>query len=208
MKSKIVYENIFDESILAISKKKIVLDIGGFSPLKGFDPRKCDLTPYRSEFWTTRYYCLDVLTEGKPQILGDAHELPIKSESIDGIICYAVLEHVIEPQKVVDEMYRVLERGGETFLYVPFLYPYHATSLFKDYHRFTSDIILHMFKDFDEITIQPGENFAKTALRFMTAFSYRNYLKFLEKPLEFLFKHRARHDRMKNTTGFHIYARK
>lgn len=61
---------------------------------------------------------------------------------------------------------------------------------------------------FDEITIQPGENFAKIALRFMTAFSYRNYLKFLEKTLEFLFKHRARHDRIKNTTGFHIYARK
>jgi len=193
---------------LAISKKKVVLDIGGFSPLKGFDQRKCKISSYKKEFRKTRYYCLDILTEGKPHILGDAHELPIKNESIDGIICLAVLEHILDPQRAVNEMYRVLKKTGIAFLYVPFLYPYHADSFMKDYHRFTIDIILYMFKDFDEITIQPGENFAKTSLRFMTAFAYRNHLKFLEKSLEYIFKHISRFDLVKNTTGFNICARK
>lgn len=207
MKSIIVYENIYESSIRLLSKKKVVLDIGGFAPFKGVDPgRKSQLINYKNLFDKTQYYCLDVLTEGNPQILGDAMILPIKNESIDGILCYAVLEHIIEPQKAVNEIFRVLNKGGGAFFYVPFLDPYHAEPMFKDYHRFTEDIILHMFRDFNEVTIQSGENFAKTSIRFMTAFSQVNYLKVLERPLEFLFKHFARHDRVKNTTGFHIYA--
>jgi SAM-dependent methyltransferase len=208
MKSRIVEENIYNQAILAISKKEIVIDIGGFSPLKGFDLKKCNLSSYKEEFRNTNYYCLDILIDGKPHIVGDAHDLPIKSESIDGIICIAVLEHILDPQKAVNEMFRILKKDGLAFLYLPFLYPYHADSYMKDYHRFSIDLILYMFKDFTEITIQPGENFAKTSIRFLTAFSYRNYLGFLEKPIEYIFNHISRFNLINNTTGFNILARK
>lgn len=208
MKTTIVYDNIYERSILAISKKRIVLDIGGYSPFKGVDPVKSRLIDYKSWFDETRYFCLDILAEGKPHILGDAQNLPIKNESVDGIICCAVLEHIIEPQRAVHEIHRVLTKGGEAFFYLPFLYPYHAMPSFKDYHRFTEDIIIYMFRDFDEVIIQPGEGFARLALRFVTAFAYRDYLKFLAKPLEFFFRYTARHDQLKNTSGFHVFARK
>ena len=61
-----------------------------------------------------------------------------------------MLEHVIEPQRVINEIHRVLTKGGEAFFYLPFLYPYHASPSFKDYHRFTEDLIIYMFRDFDE----------------------------------------------------------
>ena len=42
-------------------------------------------------------------------MVGDAHSLPFKKEVFDSIICQAVLEHVKNPNKVVDEMFRVLK---------------------------------------------------------------------------------------------------
>ena len=76
MKSIIVYENIYESSIRLLSKKKVVLDIGGFAPFKGVDPgRKSQLINYKNLFDKTQYYCLDVLTEGNPQILGDSFPL-------------------------------------------------------------------------------------------------------------------------------------
>ena len=81
----------------------------------------------------------------------DAHKLPFKDEVVDAIICKSVLEHVIEPWKVVKEMYRVLKKGGYAFIRVPFLHPYHGSKIYKDYYRFSKDAIEYMFQDFEKI---------------------------------------------------------
>jgi SAM-dependent methyltransferase len=53
-------------------------------------------------------------------------EYPIKSSSIDGIGCFAVLEHTRKPWLVAQEIHRILKPGGKAFIDWPFLQPVHG----------------------------------------------------------------------------------
>lgn len=56
--------------------------------------------------------------------LGDAQEgLPYKSDFFDVCICEQVLEHLKNPEKVIDEMVRVLRPGGMMVVGVPIFLP-------------------------------------------------------------------------------------
>jgi SAM-dependent methyltransferase/uncharacterized protein YbaR (Trm112 family) len=59
-------------------------------------------------------------------VVADAHQLPYADESIDAIYCEAVLEHLSQPIRAVQEMHRVLKKGGEAFVVTPFLQAYHG----------------------------------------------------------------------------------
>jgi SAM-dependent methyltransferase len=59
-------------------------------------------------------------------VAGLGCEYPIKSESFDGIGCFAVLEHTRQPWKVVQEMHRMLRPGGQVYIDWPFLQPVHG----------------------------------------------------------------------------------
>lgn len=142
------WDKFFDEKIKEIAKEKEILDIGG-----GFRFQK-DLDKYQDIFKNSDYKTLDLEVDYKPDIIGDICDLPIKDESIDAVICKAVLEHVPEPQKAAKEIYRILEKGGKCLIYVPFLYPYHAyKNVYKDYYRYTKDGIKYLFRDFNSIEI-------------------------------------------------------
>lgn len=71
----------------------------------------------------------------------DLAALPFRSGSLDGILCEMTLEHVREARLAVDEMRRVLRPGGELFLVVPFLWPFHASP--HDYWRWTERGLAH-----------------------------------------------------------------
>lgn len=50
--------------------------------------------------------------------------LPFKDNSFDFIECVTVLEHVKEPPKVIEEMTRVVKKGGIIYILIPnYLYP-------------------------------------------------------------------------------------
>ena len=51
---------------------------------------------------------------------------PIVSELLDGIGCFAVLEHTVKPWLVVKEIHRMLKPGGKAFIDWPFLQPVHG----------------------------------------------------------------------------------
>lgn len=61
--------------------------------------------------------------------------LPFAPASFDTVLLSDVLEHVPEPQKLWDEMARVLKPGGHAFVNVPFLYWLHETP--HDFYRYT-----------------------------------------------------------------------
>ena len=65
-----------------------------------------------------------------PEFLVDAHVLPFPDDSFDGVLSLAVLEHLRDPYRAVQEVARVLRPGGVFAGTVAFLEPFHLESLF------------------------------------------------------------------------------
>ena len=82
-----------------------------------------------------KYIKLDINPDGKPDILGSVENIPLKNNSVDSTISTQVLEHVKNPQKAVEEFYRVLKPGGYCLITVPQLNELHEEP--RDYFRFT-----------------------------------------------------------------------
>lgn len=83
----------------------------------------------------TNVHHMDILAGDSVSLVGDAHRLPFQDNSIDSLIYQAVLEHVQDPRRVIDEATRVLKPGGYLYLEVPFLQGFHADP--HDYQRYT-----------------------------------------------------------------------
>src|SRR5215203_4715122 len=66
--------------------------------LKSFDAVKYMTTDYEREF--TSDYRLNITEKDLP------------ADSVDLILCYHVLEHVVEDQKAISELYRILKPKG------------------------------------------------------------------------------------------------
>ena len=82
-----------------------------------------------------KYIKLDINPDGKPDILGSVENIPLKNNSVDSTISTQVLEHVKNPQKAVEEFYRVLKSGGYCLVTVPQINELHEEP--HDYFRFT-----------------------------------------------------------------------
>lgn len=83
------------------------------------------------------YVSIDVL-EGRKRnvdILVDIQCMGITDQSFDTIFCSQVLEHVPEPQRAIDEFYRILVPEGMLILSAPHLSHLHNEP--SDYCRFT-----------------------------------------------------------------------
>lgn len=153
------WDKFFDEKIKEIAKEKNIIDIGG-----GFRFQK-GLKKYEPFFKKSNYRVLDIEAKYGPDIVGDIHNLPFQNESIDAIICKAVLEHVHSPQKAVNEMRRVLKKQSKCLVYLPFLYPYHGLKDgYKDYYRYTEDGVRYLFREFGLIEICPVRGNLETLL--------------------------------------------
>lgn len=112
-----------------------------------------------------------------PDIVADICDLDtFEDESVDGIICAAILEHVYNPFLAVSELHRILKKCGKSFIYVPWLYNYHApaTGEFNDYYRFSKDGIKYLFKDFNKVELCPVRGRIETILNLTSTFGKRS----------------------------------
>ncbi len=94
-----------------------------------------------------------------PDILGDVCS-PFPSEMhgrYDAVIALAILEHVYDPPAAVANFRAALKPGGRLFLYVPWMWRYHAPRglMFQDYQRLSRDGMAYLLRDFDEVTLYP-----------------------------------------------------
>jgi len=96
---------------------------------------------------------LDVYASPYTQIVADGHKIPLKNESVDGIWIQAVLEHVLEPAIVVQEMWRVLKNGGVIYAETPFMQQVHEGAY--DFTRFTESGHRWLFRNFRLIDSGP-----------------------------------------------------
>lgn len=99
----------------------------------------------------TKYQSLDISTSHHVDINADIHDSGIDTETYDTIFAKEVLEHLYNPQKAINELYRILKKNGTLIFSTRFIYPYHEEPF--DYFRFTKYGLRELLKDFDEITI-------------------------------------------------------
>jgi hypothetical protein len=69
------------------------------------------------------------------------------------VIVQAVLEHVVDPERVVGEIWRVLRQDGLVYAETPFLQQVHAGAY--DFFRFTSSGHRYLFRRFTELAAGP-----------------------------------------------------
>jgi len=112
-----------------VSVEAKILDVG------------CGNRPYRSIFKSPFYEGIDIEGGGhvdKEKIVDkffDGINIPYPDQQFDIIICTQVLEHTLDPKKLVKEMNRVLKTQGKVFITVPFVCNEHEIPY--DFRRFT-----------------------------------------------------------------------
>jgi SAM-dependent methyltransferase len=89
---------------------------------------------------------LDICDFANVDIIADAANLPFADQSVDMIISESLLEHVPKPEKVIEEIKRVLKDNGYVYIEMPFVFPFHASP--NDYTRFTLEGLKKRFSDF------------------------------------------------------------
>jgi SAM-dependent methyltransferase len=148
---------VFDGWLRELSRRKPVLDLGTFhgfrKELAGYE----DLFPPRT-YYSMDYHVMVVPGRRPPDVDGDICDLPFRSASVDGVICKDVLEHVEQPQRAIDEIFRVLSGHGAILATVPYLHPYHGSPSEKnrDLWRFTWEGVQWLFRRFSVVQIVPA----------------------------------------------------
>jgi len=116
-----------------------------------------------------RYVGLDSTATGsklygaRPEVFGDAAQLPFRANSFDAVVLLDVLEHLAEPRTSLQEICRVLRPGGLLYINVPCIYPLHDEPF--DFQRPTVYGLRHWLQaaGLEVATIEPRGTPAETA---------------------------------------------
>ncbi len=137
----------------------------------------CGQSPYRyllSEN-ETQYFGIDIADADKFKYSNsdivhfNGEDIPYEDNYFDHIICTEVLEHVQKYQHLVDEMYRVMKKGGIGIITVPFSARYHYIPW--DFFRYTPSSLKNIFSNFSEVEIEPrGSEITVIANKFIVLF--------------------------------------
>lgn len=95
----------------------------------------------------------DVSFGPRTALICDAHDLPFDDSSFDGVIVQAVLEHVVDPNRCVEEIHRVLKENGVVYAETPFMQQVHMGRY--DFTRFTHLGHRRLFRKFEEVSSGP-----------------------------------------------------
>jgi SAM-dependent methyltransferase len=141
-----INSKIFIDKLLARNPNPILLMVGGGTKGVGSD------SLYEHENITIVSF--DVYASEFTDFIADAHSIPLKNESVDGVWIQAVLEHVLEPAKVAAEIHRILKPKGIVYAETPFVQQVHEKAY--DFTRFTESGHRWLFKNFELIDSGPA----------------------------------------------------
>lgn len=199
------WETFYQEKCIDMfTSVKEVIDIGGSLRLRGnvISEKNEWLRPYVEK---VDYKVLDPVPDYNPDIVGDIHELPFENDSKEAILCLAVLEHVHNPIKAMEELHRVLQPGGKLLIYVPFLYYYHAhEGYYGDYWRFTYDTLKRFAEPFSEYEITPVRLPLETLTR-LTPFGRFNFVILLARFFDGIFYSKKE---SRQVSGYYLWLKK
>ncbi len=152
------------EQMLEQSDHPVVLVIGGGVVGGGME---CLVDDTRITLIET-----DAAIAPRTNLICDGHDLPFADQSVDAVIVQAVLEHVVDPNRCVAEIHRVLKPGGLVYSDTPFMQQVHGRQF--DFTRFTRLGHRRLFRMFDEIesgiSCGPGTALAWSLRYFLLSF--------------------------------------
>lgn len=136
----------------SMKKNSLILDAG------------CGDAPYKDLFKHVRYESADFAQSNREyaeQItyVCDLKKIPVEDNRFDYVVCNQVLEHIPEPQKVIDELHRVLKPKGQIIFTAPLFYQEHEQPY--DFFRYTKFGWRHLLSSvgFTIHRIDPMEGF-------------------------------------------------
>jgi uncharacterized protein YbaR (Trm112 family) len=91
----------------------------------------------------------DIYSGPRTAIVFDAHDIPFRDGSFDAVVAQAVLEHVVDPYRCVEEIARVLRPEGLVYAETPFMQQVHGGAY--DFTRFTLLGHRRLFQRFQEL---------------------------------------------------------
>lgn len=124
-----------------LSPAPVVLVIGGGSRGSGSDPL------YDAS--AIQIVGTDVYPSPETVLVCDGHRLPFQDRKFHGVLIQAVLEHVLDPARVAEEIHRVLVPGGIVYADTPFMQQVHEGAY--DFTRFTLSGHRWLFRGFTHL---------------------------------------------------------
>lgn len=122
------------------------------SSILDFSPSRC-LYRKLKRVKSIQYISTDLSNDFIADHKYDITKIDCIDEQFDLIICYHILEHVIEDQKAIKELKRVLKPGGKILLQTPFK----EGSLYENYGITTPEERLLHFGQEDHVRIYSAE---------------------------------------------------
>lgn len=112
----------------------------------------CGDKPYLKVFerFAKTYIGVDITKEA--DVVASAEKLPFKNEKFDVALCFQVLEHSENPEKIVTEMKRVIVPGGYAISTTHGIWNYHPFP--HDYHRWTHEGLENLFSEFSNVKVK------------------------------------------------------
>ena len=150
-----LYPSIFAPNYLVLSNRRMqmqkflakmgtvgkVLDVGAqLCPYYPLFQHKCE-----------SYTSLDMVDTPVVDIVCGAEQMQLGDCLFDLVLCTQVLEHTQNPQRVVDECYRVLKPAGTLIVTVPSVFPVHGSP--GDYWRFMPDGLRYLLRAFSQVQV-------------------------------------------------------
>jgi SAM-dependent methyltransferase len=96
----------------------------------------------------TPYHTLDHVKDFKPDFVANVEAMVgiVPKNTYNTIIATEVLEHVAEPDKVISNVFELLNAGGRFIITIPFWFGVHEKPWQKDFYRYTPSGIRYLLE--------------------------------------------------------------
>jgi SAM-dependent methyltransferase len=137
----------------------MVLDVGG------------RLQPYRELLGkrVKQYVAIDPLLTPLANVGGVAQALPFRAMQFDLVLCTQVLEYLPDPMLAVEEIRRVLRKGGVAFISAPSIFIRDSD---KEYWRFLPEGLRYLLRNFQTVEVIPEGNSVTGFFRTLNVFLF------------------------------------
>ncbi|WP_448375911.1 methyltransferase domain-containing protein [Fervidobacterium sp.] len=138
----------------------------------------CGEAPYKPYFlqFVDKYVGVDWVESAqyKPDVISDLNrKIDLPDDFADTLISISVLEHLCEPQRFLNECFRILKKGGYMFIQVPWQWTVHSPP--HDYFRYTPFALDYMLRKsgFIDIKVEPAGGIFSTIVLKLNYLSLR-----------------------------------